>query len=212
MDTSCDFCAELIDPTYPKRNILPEWQWKDRFLLSSPEWVAIPGYSPQVYPYVLIVAKRHFERLCSATQAERVDLIALLNELRRTPPFIGRQIVLFEHAGCAGKHSAACIDHCHLHVIVDMIGIISAFIHQKQTHAARISRDETLRSAGRYLFAGILQENEIRGFQSEIDVGERQYFRRLIAELVGQDLWNWRIGFNRPYMERLMAAVRGPPD
>src|ERR1035441_3956898 len=112
----CVFCLEGQDPEFANIFLGDDWPYKGRVLVSNERMYAIPGYGPQVFPYVLIVSRRHFSSLAESDSSERESLFRVLSRLRMLRIFGPRPLCVFEHGGCGGS-TQSCIDHFHLHVV-----------------------------------------------------------------------------------------------
>lgn len=55
----CIFCAEIDQPDIVKTVFGSYFRHKHRIIYADDNILAIPGYGPQVYPYILALTKRH---------------------------------------------------------------------------------------------------------------------------------------------------------
>jgi diadenosine tetraphosphate (Ap4A) HIT family hydrolase len=204
----CVFCLEGRDPEFAKIFLGDDWPYAGRILASDEHMYAIPGYGPQVFPYVLIVSRRHFSSLSESDSCERESIFSVLAKLRALSVFGPNPLCVFEHGGCGGS-SHACIDHFHLHVIDGSIDLSSQLNGDYETEPVVVSPRSTFAASGRYLFTGRVSKPDlIEGTLVRSTELESQYFRRKIAEATGQDGWDWRAGMNPDFMVRVMQAAK----
>jgi len=208
IDEACLFCAEERDPTSARTFLSPNWPYPDRILFSNPSAFLVPGYSPQVYPYALLLPRRHTISMAKTTPGERTGAFACLQSLLDLRVGGSDTLYIFEHGGCINPSgSNACLDHAHYHVIPSTVDIFTDFVREKHPTPFTFSPQSTVEYE-RYLFAGIYQGGAlVDGFIAESHLPERQYFRRLIARQIGDPRWNWRLGINEQYMLALKSVV-----
>ena len=204
---NCVFCREAKDPAYALEFLGPRWPYESRILFELETLFAIPGYGPQVFPYVLIVSKHHIRSLSQADRILRRDIISCLDMVLQARDFQCSCLTLFEHAGCTTLSS--CIEHFHLHVVSGQYDL-----DRDLPGAGRrigISSRERLSGVSEpYLLVGSYDGNSVISARVE-EVRERddQFFRRCLAKCLGEEDWDWRLGMNHELMVRMMAAVRG---
>jgi diadenosine tetraphosphate (Ap4A) HIT family hydrolase len=172
---------------------------------------AVPGYSPQVFPYLLIISRRHFISLAHSNAAERESLFQVLRDLNAQSFFGSNGICVFEHGGC-GNEPHSCIDHFHLHVVDRQLDLLQSLKAEYDTEEVTVTTESVFPATGRYLFAGCFDQiDKIDGLLVRSPDPETQYFRRKIAELTHQPLWDWRAGINSHLMLRVMEEAVSTP-
>lgn len=198
---SCLFCAEARNPGIARTFLSRTWPHSNRLIFSDATVFAVPGYSPQVYPYVLILPRRHTLSMAETRPDERKSVFECLKFLFDLGAFNTNDLYVFEHGGCISPSAShACVDHAHFHVIPGSIDIFTDFVLQKRPTPFAITQHSQI-DYDRYLFAGVYRGGiSVDGFIAESHVPERQYFRRLIARKIGDPRWNWRLGINEDYM------------
>ncbi|WP_414682971.1 HIT family protein [Longimicrobium sp.] len=119
----CPFCIEVVNPKSALHLLSRQWPYSDRLIYRNELVFAVPGFSPQVYPYILVLPQRHTSSMAKTTFYERQSLFKclqfLIDLLRRN---IGADISLyvFEHGGCSnGINKNACLEHAHYHIMVN---------------------------------------------------------------------------------------------
>jgi diadenosine tetraphosphate (Ap4A) HIT family hydrolase len=206
METGCPFCVEIANHDAYRRDWNPNWPHPDRILFEAPGVIIVPGHGPQVYPYALVIPTVHRPSFMSLNAEERAPLFAALDFLAGLSVY-GKYLCVFEHGGGSGN-SCQCVDHCHLHVISIARGLQSAFLQSEMRERSKsIELDDAKhrQAPESYLFIGM----HGRGYRTLVGefvtpaARERQYFRRLLAETMGLDWFDWRTGANQAFMEQL---------
>ncbi len=213
LPSGCPFCLEAANPKTALKLLSNEWPYNDRLIYESELVFAVPGYSPQVYPYVLVLPQRHTSSMYNTNSLERQSLFKclqfLIDLLERN---MGQEIALyvFEHGGCTnGLSRYACLEHAHYHIMVNQFEILTDFVTEKHPVSCTFDLESHI-SYDHYLFAGVYRGGDlINGFITAQDAHppERQYFRRLLARRICDFRWNWRLGINESYMLRLKTLV-----
>src|ERR1017187_4660666 len=113
----CIFCLEAHNPLSAKAFLGDDWPYQGRVLSSNEYMYAVPGYGPQVFPYVLVISRRHFSSLSEADPPELTAIFDIICDLRRVGVIPAGPVCVFEHGGCSPVQTQSCIDHFHLHLI-----------------------------------------------------------------------------------------------
>lgn len=201
----CPFCNELADPAIFARE-QPGWPFASRIVHRNDRAFVLPGIGPQVYPYFLILTRRHTLAMASATPAERAGVLTALDWLVSTGLYSSPELTVFEHGGCGGTDGSSCLDHAHVHVIDGQFNLLELFRAHVPTHPATLSVDDGLPQLARYVFIGRYDKHRISGYVSEAVV-PRQYCRRLLATIVG-GAWNWRLRMHEEWVLRSVSELR----
>src|SRR4051812_7884210 len=123
---ACPFCLEMADARYGRALLGDRWPFDDRVLLRANEAWAIAGIAPQVYPYVLIITRRHITSIAESDYQERKSILDLLDGLLELKLFASSELIVFEHGGKVGNR-CSCLEHCHLHIIDGAYPIVRWF-------------------------------------------------------------------------------------
>lgn len=183
-----------------------DWPFPSRIVHLNRRAFVIPGVGPQVYPYLLVLTRRHTLALASATREERRDLIAALDWLLQTGIYSSSSLTVFEHGGCGGNDSASCVDHAHLHVVDGQFDIHTLFAAQATTSSTAVSSETPLQNLERYVFAGTYDGSGIINGRIAEGTFPKQYFRRLLANIVGGP-WNWRLKMHEEWVLQAVAEL-----
>jgi len=203
---NCEFCDEFSGCPDNAFHRVYGGEPRSRVLFRSGRLAVIPSLGQIVEGYLLILPSRHCKALGDLTATE-------VNELTTVSWRVGKVLaeeygryVLFEH-GTRSEGVGGCgIYHAHLHAvplgaISDPVEVLKAkFPYEEMADLTEISR----RSAGLpcYLF---YQDLDIRSYLFDTGPLPSQYLRKLLAEAMGEKVWNWR---NAGREERLLATIR----
>lgn len=206
----CPFCLEVNDPSYALSFLGEEWPFPDRLLSHHEGAISVAGYGPQVFPYALVVPRRHIHSFAETTSSERESVFECLDSLIKSRVFPSDTLTVFEHGDCPGRLEHSCVDHCHLHVVDGCIPMSKWLVDAvRRTEPARSSVDELWSSTSAYLFAGTYRaQGRLEGVLSVDHPAERQFFRRVLADRLQLGPWDWRAGMNWDYMRRIVEAMR----
>lgn len=166
--------------------------WEDNKVL------AIPGLAPQVYPYVLILPKRHVISWTQMDEDENESFIESLHWLMSRGPLIGDNLLIAEHSGIFPEGS--CMEHCHLHVVKALCSVDLIFGDEFDTIPFTGNR---LKCCIPYVMAAIFNGREFIGKFVENSCGGNQFFRRKLADCCGINWWNWQDRKNSEWMIQL---------
>ena len=203
--TDCVFCAEIERPCSIKSLIsIP---YSDRIIYSDDYVLAFPGLGPQVFPYILVVTKRHIVSLTQADCNERIAVLNCLHYLSKSGLYADDCLTVFEHGG---DLSVGCssIEHCHLHVVASSLNIKH---HLKWYHnASQIAIDSTgsFEDKGGYLLIADYENDEMNGRVHSPDIIESQYFRKVISRIKNDTDWDWRVINNDDYIIRALEFYK----
>lgn len=189
----CPFCAAQRATA---SNTLPlAWTLIETRLLHTVGDVSLcAGLGAIVEPYVIAFPRDHYRSTAELACSTRRNLIAALDMCLLTPLFRTGSICVFEHGGRSPSEATACLDHCHFHVIDGQFDMRPDLIAEyPEAEGAIFSADAGPRTAAGYLFAGEYRGGGIiEGLLVRSPGCGSQYFRRVLAQRVGNPNWNWR--------------------
>lgn len=198
---SCPFCDEVLNPAMIKYYV-DDWPYGDRLIYSNASWIVVPGYSPQVYPYILIISKKHYISFFQCSVDEINLFYECLDYLLISKVFKRDELLYFEHGGnlCGGS----CIEHCHIHVIGAEVDVLSDFKNEEMIRKIEYEEGVGMRMNENYLLcAQYGGESDKSLYVSRHLTRDHQYFRKMIGRIKGDDKWDWHLGINIQYMIRL---------
>ena len=201
--STCVFCREAKDPASCREFLPNHWPYSHRTLWSDDHVFIVPGYGPQVFPYALVLTKRHLTAWSQLDETELASVTAGLTFLAGHEAFGGGgSVFLFEHAGDRSMHS--CIDHFHLHVLKTEhsdLGSAIAGRAKVTTEPAQLPRDVAYFACATFN-RGTSFDIAWRPHHEKCD----QFFRRKLAHKLGHESWDWRLGQNMDFMAHLCHA------
>lgn len=201
--SKCYFCEEGKDFSISKKRLGDSWPYKNDVVFHDDKVFAVVGVAPQVVPYVLILPYRHIYSLSEMTIAEKNSLHKCLDYLLDRAGY-GNELCIFEHGGKSESGSSS-IDHCHIHVIDGKYGL---FQHEE---FARFSSYTNYIPAitGPYLMVGKYTRNHIvLKISGNQQIHEHQFFRKKLAEIIGEKRWDWHEDERIDHMIKVMKGFK----
>jgi diadenosine tetraphosphate (Ap4A) HIT family hydrolase len=203
---NCDFCNEFSGKPANAFHRIYAGDPESRTLFQSAEFAVIPSIGQIAEGYLLLLPRRHTKALGDLSARELDELATISQSAGEILTKEYGPYVLFEH-GTRSEGVGGCgIYHAHLHAtplvkVSDPVGTLRArFPYEEMTNLREIGN----RSAGlpSYLF---YQDSETRGYLFNTGPLASQYVRKLLADAMGERVWNWReVGRE----ERLLATIR----
>lgn len=199
-DKKCPFCAELQKPETSIIN-------KNRIIAQTDSFVVFPTTGGFVRNYQLIVPKSHincFGELSSRQYKELKDIILWQEEVNNE--FFNSNFAMFEH-GALNPHneSGKSIVHAHLHVFPNNKSLLEEI--KKYNFTVLKNGDITDLSK-------VCKEHDTYLYYKDID-GQSyiithqglpsQFLRKVLAESLGMDKWNWR---ENPLLDKIEESIK----
>lgn len=199
---SCIFCSEGKSFLKAKDFLGDKWPYPNRVVFFDSNVYAVVGYSPQVVPYILIIPYRHINSMLEMNKKEKDSFIKCLEFLSGRGGY-SQQISIFEHGGKA-ENSSSSIDHCHIHVID---GQWKMFEKVKWKNFEYIDNFEKMKwnYTDSYLLIGEYNSGKLCIKITKDTINEHQYFRKRLAEIIGDKRWNWKDDIN---YEKMIETMR----
>lgn len=203
MKNSCIFCREARDPRTALSFLGADWPFEDRLLVESPRIFAIPGYGPQIFPYILLITRRHIISFSELEPDERAELLEIISVVAERLGLVA--LAVFEHAGCRDFYS--CIEHFHLHLVPPVFDLRRSMLELDYVDLV-IRKEEGVDVDGAYLLAGWWRRSTdaIEARIARVASKQDQFFRKEMAGLLKQTKWDWRLGMNEEWM-RILTAI-----
>lgn len=204
IEPTCPFCMEQSHPDLLAKLLEVDWPLEHRTIHANEHVLIIPGLAPQIYPYALVLPRKHVISWTELTVTEHNSLVSGLKWLLSTKPFAGKGLLVAEHGGVFP--SGSCMEHCHLHITKP---ICSPAAIMKGIANATPYIGERLRCNVPYVMAAHFDGEIFKGFYVEETCGGNQFYRRMLAEAVSANWWDWRERRNTEWMLRLISEVGG---
>jgi diadenosine tetraphosphate (Ap4A) HIT family hydrolase len=202
----CDFCEELSGSSRNSFGQIYNGDPESRVLFGSEQFAVMPSLGQIIEGYLLIVPRRHWKAIGDLSAADVNELAVALHRvgevlIKEYGPF-----VLFEHGTRSESVGGCGIYHAHLHAtplgtISDPVAALKLkFPYEELSELAEIND----RTAGlsSYLF---YRDSDGRFYIFNTGPLPSQYMRQLIAEAMGEQVWNWRAAGRE---DRLLATMR----
>jgi len=190
----CDFCDELSGGKDNAFTRIYGPDQKSRILFRSQNFVVVPSLGQLVEGHLLLVPVSHYTALADMQSRSIREASELCARARETLfKVYGWPCVIFEH-GVRGNQSGGCgIDHAHMHA-VPFTGLREPIDELKRTHSlksidgiAEIHKEVSPTSP--YLY---YEETNGQAWTCETAFIPSQYLRKLLAESLGINSWDWR--------------------
>jgi diadenosine tetraphosphate (Ap4A) HIT family hydrolase len=197
MARNCDFCLRL-------NGTMPERPWFDFAEVgSSRDFVVVVAMGALAPGHVLIVSRRHIERMADLDSGELADLdeVLIFWQSKLNSKWRDRRFV-FEHGGRSSTSSSSCIAHAHIQMLplpFNPIATYEGFI--------RLDSVGELRSYRGLDYLLIWERDAI--YLRELRPGQTgQFFRRRISEMLGHaDAWDYLAFPNLDVMQLTLSEL-----
>lgn len=202
----CDFCEELLGGSDNSFARIYQGEPRNRILLDSNEFAVMPSLGQLVEGYLLVLPIKHFKALGDLPDPLFEELATISERVGKIIKVQYGPYVLFEH-GTRSEGVGGCgIYHAHLHATPlagasDPLELLKLrFSFAELSHLNEISKQ----SAGlpSYLF---YQDSNARLYLFDTGPLPSQYMRKLLADALGEQDWNWRDAGKE---ERLLATIQ----
>jgi len=189
----CDFCNELSGGKDHAFARIYRQQPQSRTVFRSSNFAVIPSIGQIVEGHLLLVPINHYTAIADMPVGLILEAVALQTNIRTVLTKSYGSSVFFEHGIRNGEPGGCGIDHAHLHA-VPLAASSDPVQLLKQQHAFKSINDISDISRQIPFNASYLFYEEITGqkWVFETDWIPSQYVRKLLAETVGNDSWNWR--------------------
>jgi diadenosine tetraphosphate (Ap4A) HIT family hydrolase len=189
----CEFCDEF---TGGSSNSF-YWRYcgcpKTRSLLSSEHFQVFPTIGQLVEGYLLFAPKRHYGTFAEIPSIYWAEILRTQERIRSELSDNYGSCVIYEH-GAKGPGKGGCgIYHAHLHAMplaptLDPVDILKQRF--SYTELADLTEVAT-RAAGLPSYL-LYQDSTVRTYLFDTGALPSQYMRKLLAERLGEEDWDWR--------------------
>lgn len=189
----CDFCDEFFGG---RRNTFATryaGQLSNRIVFTTPNFRVIPSMGQIVEGYLLVVPIRHFGTLADMADELIQELEAHRDRVREVLVATYGPCIFFEH-GARSESSGGCgIYHAHLHAVPlgkerEPITVLKDSFNYKKLESITDIAGEA-NGTDSYLYYEDLHSNK---YIFDVERLPSQYLRKLVAEAVGKEQWDWR--------------------
>ncbi|PYU33171.1 MAG: hypothetical protein DMG28_09070 [Acidobacteria bacterium] len=205
-DRYCDLCDEFSGGTRNTFSRIYAHDSKRRILLRSEEFVVIPSLGQIVEGYLLVVPTTHRTALGDIPDESLEELRRLCGRVRAVLECEYGSCIFFEHGTRLADVGGCGVYHAHLHAfpfpsfLGDPVNSLrSKFPYRELGDLSEIKRQTEGLAA--YLF---YQNSHAESYVFETGVLPSQYVRKLLAEALNKDDWDWRTVGRE---EQLLATI-----
>lgn len=207
-DIMCIFCEEIENPKIAKKLFGESFAYDNRIIYSDENILVIPGYGPQVYPYILVMTRRHTPSFLDITANEKRSFFDFFEILLDSGLYQGNSVCVFEHGGDP-RNGCSSVTHCHLHVIEEKYGLFEKIDWKEDQKNITLTKSSRLVRHDNYLLIGKYEAGQFHMKLNTRPANEHQYFRKKLSHLLGVSEWDWRIGMNNErYVPKLIEEAR----
>lgn len=170
----------------------------DRPLLEGADWLVAPSLGAIVPGWLLLVPRRHRLSFREWGRDTGEDPDELLSEIRDRLGLSEDEVIWFEHGPASVGTTVGCgLDHAHIHILVRPPFRFSELELAAKASTSLVWQNAPFNQAyaalphsGSYLIAG---SGHRAIFALDVETAGSQFFRRIIAQLVGLDAaWDYR--------------------
>jgi ATP adenylyltransferase len=170
----------------------------DQILFETEKCVVAPTLGSILPYWLLVIPRTPFTNFANWRAETRIDPFDVVSKVQEALRVTSDRTIWFEHGPATSGSAIGCgVDHAHLHVILD-----APFSFDEFAHAAVNAIDldwrpgaskmvyRTIGSRRSYLIAA---SGDKSVYAQQVERAGSQFFRRLIAELVGlPEMWDYK--------------------
>lgn len=189
----CDFCNEFTGGLENSFTARYSGELRSRIIARTQNFNVLPSLGQIVEGYLLIVPVKHYTALADLPTQLVQELSQLCGRVRRALSVTYGPALLFEHGVRAGQSGGCGIDHAHLHA-VPFATAREPIEELKHRHSFKVigglsGVNGEVPQGSSYLYYENLSEQPC---VFDVDFMPSQYVRKLLAQSLGIDLWDWR--------------------
>ncbi len=204
-ERGCDFCDEFAGGTSNAFYDRYQETLRNRVLLATDSFRVFPSIGQMVEGYLLIAPLRHYAALDEMPTRLGDELADICEHVRTILSQTYGPCLFFEHGARAPANGGCGIYHAHLHVVPldgapdPVSGLKTRFSYKKLIALTSLSKESD--GDAPYLYYEDLISNR---YQFSVGNLKSQYMRRVLAEALGTNDWDWRSAGRE---ERLLATL-----
>jgi len=202
----CEFCDEFAGGLTNAFYARYQNSQRSRVLLATSGFRVFPSIGQLVEGYLLIAPLEHYTALDEMPTELAGEFVAICARVRSVVSQHYGPCISFEH-GARGPANGGCgIYHAHLHVVPlsgipdPIVELKERFPYERVDDLPNITNVSSRKSP--YLF---FEDSNSNRYRFSIGNLQSQYMRRVLAEAVGTNDWNWRDAGKE---ERLLATIQ----
>lgn len=198
MMRSCEFCIEINDSRDSLfGKLYANTQITSRIMKECKHFIVVPTIGHFLKHYLLIISKRHIEKMSELTDEELSELEDLLCGIKEKLSTYG-YVVCFEHGGGSTDYSTCSVCHAHIHIlpIPSPLNLTTFLFKEENIYKSGTFTEcyQRLKNTRQYLMAmnpdGSIHTADISSTPRQYP---SQFFRMKIAEYykINKE-WNWK--------------------
>ena len=202
---NCDFCSELAGCLENAFDRIYSRDLKSRLLFRSEELVVMPSLGQIADGHLLLLPIQHWTALADLPESLLKEFAVLFAGVSAILKEQYGSCVSFEHGVRPGGSGGCGISHAHLHTVpfpaeLDPVDTLrTKFTYRLIEDLKEIGKQSEGMSG--YLF---YQDSDSRSYMFDAPRLPSQYMRRVLAEALGTNDWDWRSAGRE---DRLVATV-----
>jgi len=188
--SNCKFCNII-------NNSKKEDRLENTILFENSNFLVMPSLGSITEGYLMIITKKHINSMAELSKEEMIDLLSLLEKLKKTLyNHYGITPIIFEHG--SGKknveNASSSIIHAHIHIVPINFCKQSHVDIITESKMSKIDIINELYNFGNTSYILYIDQNNDSYISKSTDVIlPSQYMRKKIAIEKGvADLWDWR--------------------
>jgi len=183
--------------------------------MMSDHFAIIPSVGPLVLGHALVVTRQHSSNVLATLNQMEIDELRSICErclgwsASRIPEV---RLLCFEHGSrCASQKSLCSTNHGHLHLLPLQESEVAAVLNAMGGRPFKISNfqeiDNVLSPLREYIAAFSLVPNQEAISGAVLDACDipSQYLRKVVADQIGLDHWDWKLNLNAHLLRRTLA-------
>lgn len=202
----CNLCAELKDEHlingFNLKNL-----FEDKFILYSDNLFSIvPSMGALNDSHILLVPNRHVKNFLALSNNERQHLLEVLNKIENY--YVEKfqsQVLFFEH-GTGFSNRKNCIEHAHIHCVLDHKKVLPFFLDNLSVTKLTQSLFTDCAELGSVTNSGYIWFKNNSGEWTGSDENiKSQYLRYLYKTAIGETGWDWRVDKNISSIKKVIS-------
>ena len=204
------FTIEGFDSITTARELSRRSRFASRLLWQNKNYYLIPSIAPLVEGHLLLLPQRHYCSLAAGYAFDSEDFDEAFSFAHRYLALSYCRPIIFEHGSGVISGGASTVEYAHLHLLpvephyqqkifsVIWNDLSPEYCHPLHRTLSQLPNDRA------YLLCG----NISQVVYSEVKTLPSQYMRRVVAEVLKLDSWDWREMGNWDLFDRTIDKFR----